>query len=267
MTLGIGAKTPPTVILFEGPSGYTRARVRVVVTGLARGSKNSKTGRMPQVWFLPIDRLGRLANEKGDQLAVCGACPMLPRRHGGQGGCYVNKTPLAGIVRASGKVDVPRLDMSAIGDVAALARWVGSRAVRIGAWGDPSSVPAFVIAGIAKAGKVGGRTGYTHGWRDLPLLAGHAMRRTVMASVESPAGAREAHARGWRTFRVRPLGAPLMVGEIECPASDRSGHRTTCAQCGLCDGARAYDRRANISIEAHGGAVIKGGRASLPILG
>jgi hypothetical protein len=37
-----------------------------------------------------------------------------------------------------------------------------------------------------------------------------------------------------------------------CPASDEAGHKTQCAKCLLCNGARAMDARKNITIVVHG---------------
>ena len=82
------------------------------------------------------------------------------------------------------------------------------------------------------------------------------IRRTTMASVETPSGALEAQAEGFRTFRVRPIGAPLLANEIECPASEEAGHKTQCIRCLLCDGKHGpTDKRKNISIAEHGGVV------------
>lgn len=74
--------------------------------------------------------------------------------------------------------------------------------------------------------------------------------RFLMASVDTVDEQREAAARGWRTFRLRRPGDQVAAHEVVCPASDEAGHRTTCAQCSLCQGA---DRQAkSIAILPHG---------------
>jgi hypothetical protein len=96
-------------------------------------------------------------------------------------------------------------------------------------------------------------TTYTHQWR---ATSARGLRSIAMASVESVDDARRAHAAGWRTFRVKLPGAPLLDHEITCPASIEAGARTTCYDCGLCNGAspgaRQADPRAHIAIDAHG---------------
>ena len=72
-----------------------------------------------------------------------------------------------------------------------------------------------------------------------------------MASAESAADHADAHAMGWRTFRVKPIGAPSLQGEVTCPASKEAGQRTVCADCRACGGQSAK-ARASIVIEAHG---------------
>jgi len=67
-----------------------------------------------------------------------------------------------------------------------------------------------------------------------------------MASVDSVQEAKEAKEAGWRYFRVRPEGAPLISGEIDCP----SKIGVTCDDCRLCGGLQRKAK--NISIEAHG---------------
>jgi hypothetical protein len=82
----------------------------------------------------------------------------------------------------------------------------------------------------------------------------------LMASADSAQDQQDATAQGWRTFRVRTADDTLEQREIACPASDEAGKRTSCDSCGLCDGARTEDRRANIAIIVHGigtGAFLK----------
>jgi hypothetical protein len=78
-----------------------------------------------------------------------------------------------------------------------------------------------------------------------------------MASVDSLEDLEEARRARWRTFRVDD-GTGIQPGEIVCPASIEAGKKTTCAECGLCNGVSAKDARTprkSILIQPHGGAI------------
>jgi hypothetical protein len=94
-----------------------------------------------------------------------------------------------------------------------------------------------------------GWTGYTHQWRKAEY---QEYREYVMASCDSSKDASEAIAAEWRYFRVRNAVESLALGEIMCPASEESGHRTTCENCLLCSGMRTAETRKNIAIIVHG---------------
>ena len=67
----------------------------------------------------------------------------------------------------------------------------------------------------ALTSRCSGHTGYTHQWRQ-----SDALRGLCMASADSVEDARDAHAAGWRTFRVAlPCDAPRIESESICPAS------------------------------------------------
>ena len=185
---------------------------------------------MYQVWIVRQDQKPADALQSGDDVSVCGDCPL--RRSV----CYVSIVHAPRAVYEAYKLgsyhhmrpaDVPT-----------------DKPIRLGAYGDPGAVPMSVWRALPT---VAGRTGYTHQWRKRP-----ALKRLVMASVETTAQAKQAHAAGWRTFRTTRPGDPLMPGEISCPASAEAGKRTTCADCGLCDGSQGpNDQRANIAINVH----------------
>jgi hypothetical protein len=81
-----------------------------------------------------------------------------------------------------------------------------------------------------------GFTAYTHAWR---RPQARAYQDFCMASVDTLPEQAEAAAAGWRTFRVRQRDEALQADEVACPASEEAGHRTVCASCELCQGARA----------------------------
>ena len=139
---------------------------------------------------------------------------------------------------------------------------IRARGIRWGAYGDPAMLPLFTLE--AWTDPRARWTGYTHQWR-----ADHAegFQGYLMASVESAEDAAEAHAQGWRTFRVND-DAEAMADEINCPASDEGGKVTDCQTCGLCNGAegsvqwradaRNWKRPSNGVILYEGPSVIDG---------
>lgn len=232
-------------VLWSGPARYTRAPIVLIATGFGRPSTNEKTGPMIQTYILCEDVSPVDAVKTGADESICGDCafrPLLADK--GAPACYVNKGhgPLA-VWRANTVGRYPGLEPAAAG---ALAAQLG-RPIRVGTYGDPAMVPVGVWRRLLAA--AGGRhTGYTHQWRRAPFLRG-----LCMASADSESDMRDARAAGWRTFRV---GLEPAEGEIVCPASIEAGKRTTCAQCGLCDGSRGSDdRRKSIVIRPHGGAI------------
>ena len=76
--------------------------------------------------------------------------------------------------------------------------------------------------------------------------------RPPMASADSAADMSDAHAMGWRTFRVRNAAELAVKGlEVVCPASKEAGYKTNCATCKACGGLEAK-AKASIVIVAHG---------------
>jgi hypothetical protein len=237
-----------SAVLWQGSSLLTGAPIVAVITGLGRPSKNAKTGAMAQVFILRSDIDPVTAVRFGYDDAICGYC-----KHRG--------TPLAagfGRVTYSGRscyvtvVQSPNAVYKAfkrgsypVLSPAEIAPLLADRPVRLGAYGDPAAVPANVWTDLIKFAPK--HSGYTHQWRE-PSAA--VYRPFLMASVDSPAEFSDARSAEWRTFRVRTQTEDLTPLEVSCPASEESGHRTTCGACGLCSGA---DKGAkSIAILAHG---------------
>lgn len=216
-----------------------------VITGMRRSSSNEKTGAMAQVWILRSDRDPVNAARNGEDEAICGDCPLRPvNAEPGAARCYVNKGFGPNAVYRS--FALGRYPSESPADVGRELVDTG-RPVRLGAYGDPAAVPVEVWRELLQPGVKW--TGYTHQWRKDRVLP---YRDIVMASADSAKDRRDAMRQGWRTFRVRSANDPLRTGEISCPASAESGHRTTCEQCGLCNGRRRGDRRKTIAIIDHG---------------
>ena len=230
------------LILWAGPSVLDGAPIVVIATALQSRSQNPKTGAMVQTYILRQDVDPVSAVRSGADASICGDCP-----HRGDGfagrTCYV--------VIGQGALGVwgayRRGSYARAADVDAVRAAGAGRMVRIGTYGDPAAVPARVWSDLVA--DAAGHTGYTHQWR-----ASHAgaLRDLVMASADCADDAREAHARGWRSFRVtRTVAEPSVGREIVCPASEEAGRKLQCVDCRACEGASS-GRRGSIRIAAHG---------------
>lgn len=233
-------KEPTGGIIYRGPSRLDRAPLVVVATGLDGSSTNTKTGPMAQTYILRADIHPVESVRYGADASICGDCPLRPSAPGDGARCYVNKGyGPAAVYRHLNAY--PTLSPLEAGRIAA----ANGVSIRIGTYGDPGAVPGNVWRGLL-AGQPR-HTGYTHQWHRRPSL-----RPFAMASVDNAGDLDRARAAGWRTFRVISHPDELTAGEIICPASKEAGHRTQCARCNLCDGARPGDRRKSIAIIDHG---------------
>jgi hypothetical protein len=223
------------------PTGYVLHEDSRIVVIATLESDNEKTGNMIQIWILDRTINPVAAVQSGADTSVCLDC-----KHRGTGKkdrtCYVRvaNAPL-GIWRAYHRHRYPFLQLEQYSAVFAGCK------VRFGAYGEPVLIPVNVVAAVAAVSA--GWTGYTHQWRT-PGFAGHS--RYLMASCDTIAEHAAAKAAGWRVFRVREEGAPLLPGEIMCPASPEGGHKSQCERCKLCSGTYAGDPRKDIGIEVHG---------------
>jgi hypothetical protein len=211
-------------VLWRGPSAIDGVEVALVVSGLTEPSANTKTGDMIQTWVMRTDMHPVEAKLTGQDTTICGDCPLASGY-----GCYVNvHWAPAALWR-----ELP--SMPELGVIP-----TRGRPVRVGAYGDPSVVPIEVWQRILPRRW----TGFTHRWREQAV---QPFRAFCMASTEDTASTREAWAKGWRTFRLRPAGTPLLSAEIDCV--ERT-HGIQCADCALCRGNRLGAK--SVSIEAHG---------------
>jgi hypothetical protein len=239
--------TPNGIILYRGPSLLGGQPIVCIAVGLARDSKNGKTGAgVIQTFVLADNGESPLeALKSGADASICGNCPHRPQPGPDgtrkAGSCYVNvgQAPLA-VYRAYRAERYPEFDPAEH-----LPLFAG-RFVRLGAYGDPAAVPLDVwdaICGVAR-----GWTGYTHQFR----VCDRGYARYCMASCETVEDRRLALSLGYRTFRVRLPEQPLDEGEFVCPASAEGGFRRTCEDCRACAGARAGVRNASPAIVVHG---------------
>jgi hypothetical protein len=233
------------MILYHGPSMIDGAEIVAIATD---ASANSKTGAMAQVWILRADAAPQAASRDGRDVSICGDCPHRFNPETGKRTCYVTVFQAPRSVYAAwqrgryGRATTP----------AARRAYGAGKRIRLSAYGDPAAVPAHVWEQLLT--DADGWTGYTHQWahRDAMVRANAAkLRPYVMASADSTADHAAATSAGWRTFRVRTAGAPLLERERVCPASTEAGARTTCAACRACSGT-AGRGHSNIAIVIHG---------------
>jgi hypothetical protein len=224
-------------IIYRGPSMLDGAPIIVVVTGLAKSSRNEKTGDMLQTWIIRDDINPIEAAKTGQDESICGDCIHRPLLGGS---CYVQlaHAPL-NIFKSSHRGIYPTI--TGLSDIAALGV---DRIVRLGSYGDPAAVPVGVWEALTAHASAW--TGYTHQWRNAPHLMA-----LCMASADSAAEAIMAKAMGWRTFRVRTATEAVMDKEFICPASKEAGYKTDCASCKACMGTSAKAKASPVII-AHG---------------
>jgi hypothetical protein len=231
-----GRKRPPQgAVLWQGPSRIDGRPVAAVATGLLRPSTNVVTGPAVQVWIIRSRVPPLAAVHSGGDRSVCGDC-----LHRGCT-CYVNVwREVNQVYRAFRQGRYPPFTPR-------LLRLFQGRAVRLGAYGDPAAVPTEVwrplhrVAGLWLA--------YTHQWAQ--PWCDPALRELCMASVDSPGQRERALALGWKTFRVRAEGEPVLPGEFICPKGVEAERRLLCVQCGACRGGR-YTGQATPVTQVHG---------------
>ena len=243
------AKPSNGAIIYRGPSLLDGKPIVVIVVGLNASSKNRKTGNMLQTYILrddinPIDAVKTGADE-----SICGNCIHRGDGKGKKRTCYVNLGQGAlSVYKALQRGVYPVMNPSGLGVL---------RLVRIGTYGDPAAVPAYVW-GQLLWGAVG-HTGYTHQWRNtgaLPVAQLDFLRQYCMASADHIDEANEAQQQGWRTFRVVMPGQTVRMNlESTCPASAEAGKKLTCDTCMACNGT-SRNRRGSIAIKAHGSSAV-----------
>lgn len=231
------------VILYEGASQIDGAPIVAIANRITNASTNDKTGAMVQTFIMRSDIDPVAALKTGADASVCGDCQHRPANNGS---CYVN---VGRSVRSTyeaykrGRYARPGVDY----DPAILPELFDGLAFRLGTYGDPAAVPFQIWRRATLRAAV--RNGYTHQWR-APRFA--AFQLLCMASADSEHDAHDAHAAGWRTFRVRAPGAPMMAKlEAACPAAEESGRKASCVDCKACGGTSAK-ARVSMTIIAHG---------------
>tara|TARA_R110000796_G_scaffold96136_3_gene201701 strand:- start:12562 stop:13305 length:744 start_codon:yes stop_codon:yes gene_type:complete len=243
------SKNGNAVKTYDGPSLIDGKRIVVILTGLKKGSANTKTGGMIQSFIMPHSIKPNESTKTGDDASVCGNCPQRPliwkatpeSERVSDAPCYVVTMhgPRSTWVANVEKYDLPVSDPE---DVAALLEDNG---LRLGTWGDPSAVPASHWAPMTKGRN---HTGYTH-----QQNGAGSSRTDLMASVHSEKERQAAKRKGFRTFRIISSVSEVNTGEILCPASKEAGAKTDCNTCNLCmgDNHKKGLRARDVAIVAH----------------
>jgi hypothetical protein len=221
------ARRPSGYVIYEGPSLLDGAPIVCVAT---LKSRNGKTGNMLQTWILRADVSPMAASRDGSDASICGSCIHRGKAtHAAKGiakerSCYVDisRAPTA-VWNTYRKGRYPR----AAGHIAIAAIGKG-RKVRIGAYGDGSAVPSYVVDSLLS--EAAGHTAYSHQSGN-PSSSYDPAR--YMVSADTAEAAQAAWSTGARTFRVvTDLSEAIAGKEIPCP-SLKGIH---CIDCGLCNG-------------------------------
>jgi len=238
------------MIIYQGESLIDGQPIVAILTGLGAKSKNSKTGEMPQVWIFRSDMHPQDALRTGADFSICGGCIHRPKVLGADAlrkwsrTCYVNVMSFNAIWQKfiSNGYEKPNLSD--------LAKQLEGTHIRLGAYGDPASVPIEVWDELCKYCK---STGYTHQWRN----CSERYAEYCMASCDTPIDVVQSTAKGYRTFYVQNIDsfdlADKTVQGIKlawCPASKEKGKVTTCFKCMACSGTRS-NLHSNVTIMIH----------------
>jgi hypothetical protein len=232
-------------IIYRGASLLNGKPIVVVAS---YSERNRKTGGMVQTYILSDEQDPVTASRMGTDASICGDCPLRGVANTAKGkgqadnrACYVTLIHgPATTYRAVQRGVYPDVR----GDIGR-ANIGRGRLVRIGTYGDPAAVPAYVWADLTSESI--GWTAYTHQFKSNPDALAYAM-----ASVESIDAAGYVWAQGGRTFRiVRNVAEVDPKREVLCPASAEAGKRTTCADCRLCAGLATKSPK-SVAIVAHG---------------
>lgn len=240
------ANANQTYIAYEGPSLYDGKPIVVLVQA---GSSNRKTGDMIQTYILRSDIDPITASRTGEDSSICGDCPHKGQPSEKATGQAIGRTCYVTLAHGPlGKWKAYKAGRYSKVEGHAAIRALGlGRMVRLGTYGDPASVPNYIWESLLSASA--GHTAYTHG-KVNPMPA------KIMTSADSESQAKQAWAKGERTFRVIASLSSIVKGkEVLCPASEEAGKRVTCESCGLCGGASVKGK--SVAIVAHGIAKAK----------
>jgi hypothetical protein len=213
-------------VLWKGKSPLTGDNIVALV---AWDSSNAKTGNMAQVYILVEDMHPVEAVKAGEDLAVCGYCPMRGDKTGENRSCYV--------VLGHGPSQVYKKYLKQEKQVSP-EEFKGHK-IRWGAYGDPAFLPEQLVKECNKHSR--GWTGYTHQYK-YPFAKW--TKGVFMASVETEKQEKALLREGWGTFRAGLMDGSDKGSALLCLNESKG---VTCQECGICDG-----RKKAIFIPSHG---------------
>lgn len=236
---------PTGHIIYSGPSLLDGKPI--VAIALTK-SRNTKTANMVQTYIIRSDIDPREASKSGEDYSICGTCPHRGIAHDGPGVLAKNRSCY--VVIGQGPLIVYKSLRRGIYPVAtghaAIASLGAGRMVRLGTYGDPAAVPAYVWESLIS--QAAGHTAYSH---QAETKGADYRPSLFMRSADTLAQAEDAWKARARTFRiVRDVSEVVKGAEILCPASEEAGQKTTCERCGLCGGSSVKAK--SIAIVAHG---------------
>lgn len=237
--------TPNGYVIAKGYSTDGQNEPWVAIATLS--SRNEKTGNMISIWLLlenhhPIE----VVKEGLDSKTICKGCPFASGR-----GCYVIVFQAPSMIwHAFKRGAYPDLEKENYAPV------FGGRAVRFGAYGNPSLLPIAIVQRIVRVCK--SHTGYYHDWQSTRK---QRYGKFFMASTETPEKLALARAMGFRAFHVSEIQPE---NTIECLADSTNG-RVKCIDCKLaCDGKSGKNGGRDVWINPHGSGRAKAIAASSP---
>jgi hypothetical protein len=244
------------IIVYRGSSMYNAAPIVAVLTRSSNRKTGTSKNNMVQLWILSDETNPIEASRAGYDASICGKCPHMGKPNpdkikGWSDGrtCYVNlihgpsavyKGVQRGIYSEANHENVKG--------------FLSGNMLRLGAYGDPAALPVALVDLLVSYSK--GHTGYSHAHNMQEHDAN--VYKTSMFSADNKRDAITAHAQGYRTFRVIPVAAwqekqkgELLSNEIICPATPEGGNKSTCVNCGLCNGMHSNGAK-SIAVVAHG---------------
>ena len=223
--------TPNGIVLYRGPSLIDGSPIICVMTGIAKESKNEKTGDELQTQIIREDVAPHIAAAAGLDSAICGNCEARPTA---KNYCYVQKwREPNSVFQCFHRGNYPLATEHELQTIKS-----SGIAVRAGSYGDPAAIPLDVWQ------STGVRTGYTHQWEEERVKP---YAKVLMASVETLEQKKRANEKGFRTFRVIASKADLQPDEILCV---NQSHGIDCATCGICAGQQVKAK--NVGALVHG---------------
>jgi len=219
-----------SALIYRGPSPKNGQTILVIATGLgSKGSENTKTGEMAQIFILVEDESPIDAIKSGADIAICGECPLRGPV------CYVDVTRMGpkAVWDSYHRGNIPTLSPEAVGAILRMRE----RASRFGAYGDPAMIPYAILRALLDASGTG-HTSYTHQWKEDWFDA--RVLEFSMGSLDHENTAEELHerfptSRHYRmTLDYKDIDPET---EIMCPHKKEDGSvRVQCVDCGLCSG-------------------------------